>query len=163
MAIEFYSTQDEYGEFSNFAAYSFTLDGRRWPTSEHYFQAQKFKDAAHREKIRKAKSPMIAARLGRSRKVTIRRDWDSAKIDVMRRAVRAKFAAHEELQQLLLSTGDEPIVEDAPRDDFWGCGADGRGKNWLGRILMEVRNELRQRPEQQAVRGPQISRASQRQ
>jgi ribA/ribD-fused uncharacterized protein len=74
MAIEFYSTGDEYGEFSNFAAFPFTLDGERWPTSEHYFQAQKFKDPKYQEKIRKANSPMIAARLGRSRKVPVRRD-----------------------------------------------------------------------------------------
>ncbi|MCE9547193.1 MAG: NADAR family protein [Planctomycetia bacterium] len=143
MAIHFYSTGDEYGEFSNFAAFPFTLDGKRWPTSEHYFQALKFADEDYREKIRLAKSPMIAARLGRSRKVTIRRDWESAKIDVMRRAVRAKFAAHQELRALLLATGEEAIVEDAARDDFWGCGSTGSGKNWLGRILMEVRAELR--------------------
>lgn len=143
MAILFYSTSDQYGEFSNFAPYPFTLEGKRWPTSEHYFQAQKFEDEAYREKIRKTTSPMIAAKLGRSRKVKIRRDWESAKIDVMRRAVQAKFAAHEELRTLLLSTGEEKIVEDAERDDFWGCGANGTGKNWLGRILMEVRAELR--------------------
>jgi len=144
MAIEFYSTGDDYGEFSNFAGFPFRLDGKQWPTSEHYFQAMKFKDEAYREKIRKANSPMIAARLGRSRKVPIRRDWESAKVDVMRRAVKAKFAAHEELRSLLLSTGDEKIVEDAARDDFWGCGSNGKGKNWLGRILMEVREELRE-------------------
>jgi ribA/ribD-fused uncharacterized protein len=142
MAIEFYSTRDEYGEFSNFAAFPFCLDGKTWPTSEHYFQALKFDDSAYREKIRTSNSPMIAARLGRSRNVKIRRDWESAKLDVMRRAVRAKFEAHEDLQTLLLSTGDKKIVEAATRDDFWGCGADGSGKNWLGRILMELRAEL---------------------
>jgi N-glycosidase YbiA len=150
MAIEFYSTGDEYGEFSNFAAFPFTLDGKQWPTSEHYFQAHKFADEAYREKIRKANSPMIAARLGRSRKVPIRREWESVKVEVMRRAVNAKFAAHSELQALLLSTGDEKLVEAADRDDFWGCGASGHGQNWLGRILMEVRASLqaaRQRTE----------------
>ena len=147
MAIEFYSTQDEYGEFSNFAAFPFILDGKRWRTSEHYFQALKFDDVAHRENIRKANSPMIAARLGRSRKVKIRRDWESARIDVMRRAVRAKFKAHRELRELLLSTGNEEHIEDAPKDDFWGCGPSGKGQSWLGRILMEVRKELREESE----------------
>lgn len=61
MAIEFYSTGDEYGEFSNFAAFPFMLDGKQWPTSEHYFQAQKFKDETYQEKIRKANSPMTEA------------------------------------------------------------------------------------------------------
>jgi ribA/ribD-fused uncharacterized protein len=143
MAIEFYSTRDEYGEFSNFAAFPFRLDGVLWPTSEHYFQAQKFDDEVYRERIREASSPMIAARLGRSRKIKIRADWESAKIDVMRRAVRAKFNSHDELRSLLLSTRNEVIVERALRDNFWGCGADGDGKNWLRRILMEIRRELR--------------------
>src|SRR6187455_459542 len=102
MAIEFYSTGDEYGEFSNFAAFPFTLDGKQWPTSEHYFQAQKFSDEAYRERIRQASSPMIAARLGRSRSVPIRSDWEKVKLDVMRAAVREKFSAHAQLIMLLL-------------------------------------------------------------
>jgi ribA/ribD-fused uncharacterized protein len=142
MAIEFYSTRDEHGEFSNFAAFPFRLEGKLWPTSEHYFQAQKFDDEVYRERIRQASSPMIAARLGRSRKVKIRADWESAKLDIMRRAMRAKFETHGNLQELLLSTGDEILIEAADRDDFWGSGADGTGKNWLGRILMELRAEL---------------------
>lgn len=145
MAIEFYSTKHAYGEFSNFADFPFTLDGSEWPTSEHYFQAQKFVDEAYRETIRTTKSPMVAARLGRSRKFPIRQDWESMNVDVMRKAVRAKFAAHEELRALLRATGDEEIVEAAVRDAFWGSGSDGNGKNWLGRILMEVRAELRER------------------
>lgn len=42
--VNFYSVGDEFGAFSNFAAYPITLEGRRWPTSEHYFQAQKFEE-----------------------------------------------------------------------------------------------------------------------
>src|SRR5262249_13456029 len=132
-----------YGEFSNFARFSFVLDGQDWPTSEHYFQAQKFTDAAYRERIRAAASPMIAARLGRSRKVPIRGDWEQVKLDVMRSAVRQKFAAHAQLAELLLATGDDELIEAAPRDSFWGCGNDGTGQNWLGQILMETRSELR--------------------
>jgi len=143
MAIRFYSTKDEFGEFSNFARFAFTLDGREWPTSEHYFQAQKFVDEEYREKIRQTASPMIAARLGRSRKVPIRSDWEQIKVDIMRAAVRQKIAAHSDLIQLLLGTGDEELIEAAPRDSFWGCGKDGTGSNWLGRILMEVREELK--------------------
>lgn len=144
MAIKFYLKGDAYGEFSNFAAFTFQLDGKRWPTSEHYFQAQKFVDEAYQEKIRTANSPMTAAQLGRSREFPLRSDWESVKVEVMRRAVQAKFASHEELTKLLLSTGDEQIIEDAARDDFWGCGAAGNGKNWLGRLLMELREQLRE-------------------
>ena len=142
MAIYFYSTQEEYGAFSNFSRHAFELDGLVWSTSEHYFQAQKFNDEAYREKIRTAPSPMIAARLGRSRKVPIRPDWEEIKDEVMLRAVRAKFQAHPDLRQLLLSTGQEEIIEKTTRDHYWGCGGDGTGKNMLGKILMQVREEL---------------------
>ena len=148
MAIKFYSTQDEYGAFSNFAPYPFTLDGKRWPTSEHYFQAQKFagtKDEAHAEQIRKANSPVIAARMGRSRKVKVRRDWEGVKDGVMRKVVLRKFETHVDIRELLLGTGGETIVEKTADDYYWGCGADGSGKNRLGQILMEVQAVLRER------------------
>ena len=47
------------------------------------------------------------------------------------------------LRDVLLGTGDEEIVEDSPTDGYWGCGADGKGRNRLGEILMEVRATLR--------------------
>jgi ribA/ribD-fused uncharacterized protein len=152
MPIEFYSTKAAYGEFSNFAPFPFMLDGKEWPTSEHYFQAQKFQDEAYREKIRTTKSPMIAARLGRSRKIPIRRDWEAVKVEIMRACVTAKVGAHERLRDLLLSTGDEEIVEAAVRDNFWGSGPDGKGENWLGRILMEIRSAMRAPANNQGTR-----------
>lgn len=141
--IRFYSVGDDWGEFSNFADFPITLDGKLWPTSEHYFQAQKFKEAKLRERIRRANTPALAARAGRSRKNPLRRDWDSAKDQVMREAVRAKFTQHPALRELLLSTGDAVLVEHTENDAYWGDGGDGRGKNRLGRILMQVREELR--------------------
>jgi ribA/ribD-fused uncharacterized protein len=141
--INFYSVNDEYGEFSNFAAFPIVIKKKRWPTSEHYFQAQKFENSAHREEIRKAKTPMIAARLGRDRKKKLRRDWESVKDNVMREAVRAKFTPHEELRVLLLSTGSAKLVEHTANDAYWGDGGDGSGRNMLGRILMEMREKLR--------------------
>ena len=100
-AIHFYHVSDEYGCFSNFAPYPIKLKGKTWPTSEHYFQAQKFAgtDPAHEEAIRKQKSPMIAARMGRDRKKKLRADWESVKVGIMREAVRAKFTQHPELAE----------------------------------------------------------------
>lgn len=72
MAIYFYSTRNDYGEFSNFSKHGVELDGLWWQTTEHYFQAQKFEDAEYREKIRRAKTPKDAATLGRSRPVPLR-------------------------------------------------------------------------------------------
>ena len=144
MTIRFYRTSETpYGCFSNFSAHPLMLDGVRWPTSEHYFQAQKFADTLYVEDIRKEASPAIAARMGRSRTHPIRADWEQVKDDAMRRAVYAKFAQHANIRAVLFSTGDEEIIEDAPNDYYWGCGASGTGKNMLGIILMETRAALR--------------------
>lgn len=141
--VNFYSVGDDFGQFSNFAPFPINLDGERWPTAEHFFQAQKFDDVIYRQKIRRAGSPMIAATLGRDRKQKIRRDWESVKVGIMGFAVLAKFTQHDELRVLLLSTGDAKIVEHTANDAFWGDGGDGSGKNMLGQILMRVRASLR--------------------
>lgn len=141
--IKFYSVSDEYGEFSNFALYPIQLKGKTWPTSEHYFQAQKFKGTPHENKIRKASNPMLAAKMGRSRKVKLRPDWEKVKDSVMFDAVRAKFNQHKELKELLLSTDNAKLIEHTENDNYWGDGGNGKGKNMLGIILMKIRNELR--------------------
>lgn len=140
--IHFYSTADDYGEFSNFAEYPIHIDGETWPTTEHYFQAQKFEDAAYRQRIRKAHSPMEAARMGRDRKMKLRRDWESVKVSVMHAGLLAKFRQHDDLRALLLSTSDAKLVERTENDDYWGDGGDGRGRNMLGQLLMRVRETL---------------------
>lgn len=140
--IQFYSVRAAYGAFSNFSPHPITLGGRRWPTTEHYFQAQKFVDAELRERVRRAKTPGAAAELGRSRKLPLRPDWERVKLGVMRAAVEAKFRQHDELRELLLGTGDAVLVEHTPRDAYWGDGGDGSGRNELGKILMAVRAAL---------------------
>jgi N-glycosidase YbiA len=145
MTIYFYSTRDKYGGFSNFSHHGFELDGEYWPTSEHYFQAQKFPETAHCEEIRQAKTPKDAATMGRDRSRPLRQDWEQVKDDIMRKAVLRKFETHADIREILLATNDEEIVENAPGDYYWGCGKDGSGKNMLGLILMEVREILRKR------------------
>lgn len=140
--IKFYSVNDEYGEFSNFAPYGFNLKHKRWNSVEHYFQAQKFKGTGLESKIRKANNPNFAARLGRNRKYKIRRDWESVKVNVMREAVLAKFQQNPDICDLLINTGDAKLIEHTGNDNFWGDGGDGKGRNMLGRILMQVREEL---------------------
>ena len=111
MAIHFYSKSDTHREFSNFAPFGIDLDDARWPTVEHYYQAQKFTDAALRKAIRKAEKPPIAKSLADKNKTAIRPDWDQVKDEVMYRAVRRKFELHPELRDMLLATGDEELVE----------------------------------------------------
>lgn len=61
----------------------------------------------------------------------------------MRKALRAKFEEHPALAELLVSTGTAELVEHTENDAYWGDGGDGKGRNMLGRILMELRETLR--------------------
>jgi N-glycosidase YbiA len=141
--IEFYRPNMPYGFFSNFSRHPIRLGGKVWATSEHYFQAQKFAGTEHEEFARLAPTPREAAQIGRDRSRPLRPDWESVKDNIMRQAVRAKFTQHPELGAELLATADVQIVEHTTKDGYWGDGGDGSGKNMLGRILMEIRAELR--------------------
>ena len=146
MAIYFYSAREQpYGCFSNFSRHGLELDGLWWPTSEHYFQAQKFAttDRPWFRLIQRAKTSKDAAKMGRNRTHLLREDWEEIKDCIMHRAVLRKFEIHRQLCQLLLATGEEKIVENSPFDYYWGCGVDGSGKNKLGRILEAVRSQLK--------------------
>lgn len=144
--IRFYRVNEPYGGFPNFSPHRIELKGRVWPTSEHYFQAQKFAGTEHEEAFRLVKSPMLAARMGRSRERPLRADWESVKDDILREALRAKFVQHPSLRSLLMSTGDADLVEHTKNDRYWADGGDGTGTNRLGRLLMELREELRPTP-----------------
>ena len=141
-SIKFYRPDRPYGFFSNFSNHPIHLNGKQWPTSEHYFQAQKFEGTEHEEHVRLAHTPGMAAQMGRDRARPLRQDWEAVKDDVMRTAVRAKFTQHPELREQLLATGEAFLIEHTRNDSYWGDGGDGRGRNMLGRILMEVREEL---------------------
>lgn len=144
MPIYFYKEREApYGCFSNFSPHGFDLDGLHWRTSEHYFQAQKFVGTPYLEEVRQVAKPMDAANMGRDRSLPLRDDWNAIKDDIMRRAVLAKFQTHADIREVLLGTGEEELIEDAPKDYYWGCGAERTGKNMLGKILMETRELLR--------------------
>jgi N-glycosidase YbiA len=145
MSIFFYSTREEpYGCFSNFSRHGIEMDGLWWMTTEHYFQAQKFRetDRLWFDKIREAKTPKEAANMGRDRSHPLRGDWEQVKDDIMHRAVLCKFETHAAIRDILLATGEELLIENAPGDYYWGCGKDGSGQNKLGQILMAVRERL---------------------
>lgn len=141
--IKFYKVNDEYGFMSNFAPYTFSDGSRIWPTSEHYFQAQKFFVPQIQEKIRQIASPMDAALEGRNRQNPLRSDWEEVKDEVMLQALRMKFSQNPEIARELLATGDANIIEHTRNDAYWADGGDGSGKNKLGLLLMQVREELK--------------------
>lgn len=139
--VEFYRVNEPYGCFSNFSKHPVFI-GSKWPTCEHYFQGQKFLDSEIQVKIIKERSPMKAAQMGRNRNWPLRVDWEAVKDDIMRTGVKAKVLQHHDVRETLLGTGDALIVEHTSNDAYWGDGGDGSGKNMLGKILMEVRDEL---------------------
>jgi ribA/ribD-fused uncharacterized protein len=143
MTIYFYNIREQYGCFSNFSPHGFVLDELYWSTSEHYFQAQKFIGTPYLAKLRLVKTPKEAANMGRQRTLPLRSDWEDVKDNIMRKAVFSKFSTNKDIQGILLSTGNEKLVENSPIDYYWGCGADGSGKNMLGIVLMEVRQQLK--------------------
>lgn len=115
---------------------------RRMLSNEHFFQAAKALHVEDRALIMRANTPGEAKRIGRT--VAMRPDWESIKEIVMLDGLRTKFFADETLAEMLLSTGDEPLVEfNSWGDTYWGVdSATGNGLNRLGKLLMEVRREL---------------------
>ncbi len=146
MTIYFYKAYEPYGCFSNFSPHGIKIQNIYWPTVEHYYQAQKFvgtTDAVIIPVIHAVLTPEEAAALGRCCTRKVRPDWEEVKTKVMREAILQKFLTHTEIREILLNTGQQLLVENSPTDYFWGCGADRTGQNHLGKILMKVREEIR--------------------
>ena len=140
----FFSRSDVLQEFAAWSKHAFELEGKQWPSVEHYYQAMKFKKEADQEKVRLAESPKLARKLGRSRLRKIRKDWKKIKVVIMTRAVYTKCRTYPEIAQKLLDTEDRKLVENSQYDYFWGCGRDRRGGNQYGNVLMSVRKKLKQ-------------------
>ena len=145
MTIWFYSKSADSSWLSNFSEHPIVLEGIRWPSVEHYYQAQKYAGTEAAERIRRAASAQQARKAGQDRSLSPRPDWDTHKEEVMGRAVRAKFEQHRQLRELLLATGDEELIHQSGSDLFWGRSPEGVGENRLGLILMAVRQALRGR------------------
>ena len=139
--IKFYKLKDPFGCFSNYDKTAFTYKGRLWKSVEHAYQAQKTLDLEEYELVFNAARPNDARNLGQ--KVTMRKDFDNIKYNIMYECCLAKFSQNENLKEILLSTENHELVEDSPIDYFWGCGANNTGLNNLGKVLMEVRTDLK--------------------
>ena len=130
----------EYRFLSNFHSHEIFYRGKLYATNEHAYQAMKTLKTSEREMIRNASTPGKAKRL--ARKIVLRPDWDNEKITVML-VINAIKYQDPELRAKLLATGDEELVEGNHwGDTFWGV-CDGVGQNYLGRILMFIRDEIR--------------------
>ncbi|KAL1724538.1 hypothetical protein EV715DRAFT_269037 [Schizophyllum commune] len=143
--IYFYDKHAPHYSFTNFSPHSVRYKGKRYPTSEHLYQAFKF--MKHKpylaEHIRTCSSaPLRALIEARRFEPENRRDWEERKVEKMEKALWYKFTQHLDLWQELVNTGDAELVENSPYDWFWGIGQDGKGRNELGKALMRLRKEL---------------------
>lgn len=145
--VRFYRASEKpYGAFSNLYRREIEFEGEKFATSEHAYQAGKARKPEVRKWLMEAPSPALLAMAAHGLYVwDINSDWSKIKFDRMKRVLQAKFTQHEDLKQLLLSTGTARLVESATVDNavnrLWG-EVDGVGKNKLGELLMEVRAEL---------------------
>lgn len=145
--VRFYRASEKpYGAFSNLYRREIEFEGEKFTTSEHAYQAGKARKPEVRKWLMEAPSPALLAMAAHGLYVwDINSDWSKIKFDRMKRVLLAKFTQHEDLKQLLLSTGTARLVESATVDNavnrLWG-EVNGVGKNKLGELLMEVRAEL---------------------
>ena len=146
--IHFYRASEKpYGAFSNLYRRPIVFEGETFPTSEHAYQAGKARKQEVRNWLMNAPSPALLAMAAHGLYYwDVAPGWSKTKFDRMREVLRAKFTQHQDLRELLLSTGNARLVESATQDNevnrTWG-EVNGIGKNMLGKLLMEVRDELR--------------------
>lgn len=131
----------DYRFLSNFYESPLTVDGIRYETLEHYYQAMKAFDLDDHNWVKTAPTPGLAKHRGR--RINVREDWDSVRVVKMRLGLRAKFEQNPELKQKLLDTGSDHLEETNQWGDaYWGVSS-GKGKNVLGELLMELRDSFR--------------------
>lgn len=145
--IRFYRANEKpYGCFSNLYRRAVWFEGTGHPTAEHAYQAGKARKPEVRDWLMAAPSPSLLAMAAHGLfSWDVAPGWSAGRYDRMRRVVTAKFRQSPDLADVLLSTGRVRIVESATADNEvnrrWG-EVNGKGANWLGLILMEVRAEL---------------------
>lgn len=146
--IRFYRADEKpYGAFSNLFRRDVKFEGLIYPTAEHAYQAGKARKPEVREWLMAAPTPALLAMAAHGLyQWDVVTDWSRIKFDRMRAVLRTKFSQHDDLKELLVSTRDAKLVESATVDNavnrLWG-EVNGRGRNMLGVILMDVREELR--------------------
>lgn len=149
--VRFYRASEKpYGAFSNLYRREIEFEGETFATSEHAYQAGKARKPEVRKWLMEAPSPALLAMAAHGLYVwDINSDWSKIKFDRMKRVLQAKFTQHDDLKQLLMSTGTARLVESATVNNavnrLWG-EVGGVGKNKLGELLMEVRAELAAAP-----------------
>jgi len=130
--------------FDNFSSFKVKYKNHIYSTAEHAYQASKFIDICPEiyEQIQESFSAHEAQKIARENKDKQRVDWDDVKLSVMEEIIRCKLEQNPYVKKKLLQTVGNEIVEDSPKDSYWGIGKDRDGHNHLGKIWMKLRDEL---------------------
>ena len=142
--IRFYRSTGKYGFLSNLYPCKVFCEGSTFESSEHAYQYGKSDDLNIKRYIKDAPTPALACIVGHGLfPYMVKEGWKDEKVNRMYGVLLLKFKQHEDLAKKLLDTGEAILIEDSKSDGFWGVGKNGKGKNMLGKLLMEVRDELR--------------------
>jgi len=129
--------------FSNFSSFKLNWKGVDWMTSEHAYHAEKFEDSKILEQLKNTRSAHDAMKLAYANKDKYRKDWDEIRLEMMKKILLAKVEQHPYVKKKILESGDRELVENSWRDSYWGWGPNKDGENHLGKLWMEVREEVR--------------------
>lgn len=142
--IIFYRASGPYGFLSNLYRREVAFEGRMFRCAEEAYQYGKPLETEVAEWLISAPKPHLCALAAHSLpSFDIRPDWNAVKVDRMRAVLKAKFTQHDDLKKMLLDTENAILIEGSNTDSFWGIGRKRNGKNMLGILLMELREELR--------------------
>jgi len=141
--IDFY--EREFYPLSNFSAFKVQWKDHTFDTSEAAYHWEKFPGHPNFQRaIREAFSAHAAFKLAESYRRYRRSDWAQVKVSIMLDILRAKVSQHVYVYRKLLQTGERELIECSWRDDFWGWGPNRDGQNMLGRLWMQIRQEIRE-------------------
>ena len=143
MRIEFYKEFGEYGYMANYSNHGFYINDIFYKTVEHYYQSEKYSDNKIKQKIINAPTPKEASIIGRDRNNIRKKDFKLIKNDVMYRGIYEKFIQNKQIMYKLIETRNKTIVEKTVDEYYWGIGKDDSGSKNIGKILMRVRENIK--------------------
>ncbi|MDD5531047.1 MAG: NADAR family protein [bacterium] len=143
MEIRFYRATGEFGFLSNLYKSEIEIDNKMFRSAEDAYQYFKPIKLEVAEWLISAPKPHLCAMAAHSLLLfDIKPNWNEIKVSRMKEVLNKKFQ-NPELKEKLLSTGTAILIEDSKTDNFWGIGKKGEGKNMLGKLLMEIREQYK--------------------
>ena len=144
MSVDFYKEFGDLGYLANYSEHGFFKDGIYYKTVEHYYQSKKFNDKELVNKVIRSETPKEASNIGRDRDNKRKDNFKRIKLDVMHEGVLEKFRQNRDIRAKLIETRNDEIREMTVKESYWGVGPDKNGANHIGKILMEVRDEVKE-------------------